>query len=87
MLGGGRYDGLIENLGGPATPAVGWAAGIERLAMLVGRGQRARTDYVLLPIGEQAEFYCAGLIAQTSPQGLFRDMAFKGNVKKRYAES
>ncbi len=36
VLGGGRYDGLIENLGGPATPAVGWAAGIERLAMLVG---------------------------------------------------
>ncbi|MEK7343457.1 MAG: histidine--tRNA ligase [Pseudomonadota bacterium] len=35
VLGGGRYDGLIENLGGPSTPAVGWAAGIERLAMLV----------------------------------------------------
>ncbi|HVR92023.1 MAG TPA: histidine--tRNA ligase [Novosphingobium sp.] len=36
VLGGGRYDGLIETLGGPHTPAVGWAAGIERLAMLVG---------------------------------------------------
>ncbi|MBN8820242.1 MAG: histidine--tRNA ligase [Sphingomonas sp.] len=35
VLGGGRYDGLIETLGGPATPAVGWAAGIERLAMLL----------------------------------------------------
>ncbi|MGE4429951.1 MAG: histidine--tRNA ligase [Sphingobium sp.] len=35
VLGGGRYDGLIENMGGPATPAVGWAAGIERLAMLL----------------------------------------------------
>ncbi|HEV7312071.1 histidine--tRNA ligase [Sphingopyxis sp.] len=35
VLGGGRYDGLIENLGGPTTPAVGWAAGIERLAMLL----------------------------------------------------
>ena len=35
VLGGGRYDGLIENLGGPPTPAVGWAAGIERLAMLM----------------------------------------------------
>ncbi len=34
VLGGGRYDGLIETLGGPATPAVGWAAGIERLGML-----------------------------------------------------
>ena len=35
VLGGGRYDGLMEALGGSATPAVGWAAGIERLAMLV----------------------------------------------------
>ena len=42
VLGGGRYDGLVEQMGGPATPAVGWAAGIERLAMLVGEvpGQR-----------------------------------------------
>src|SRR3990167_7623720 len=40
VLGGGRYDGLMESLGGPPTPAVGWAAGIERLAMLVGeRGE------------------------------------------------
>ncbi len=36
VLGGGRYDGLMESLGGTPTPAVGWAAGIERLAMLVG---------------------------------------------------
>jgi len=39
VLGGGRYDGLIETLGGPHTPAVGWAAGIERLAMLVGESE------------------------------------------------
>ena len=39
ILGGGRYDGLMESLGGPVTPAVGWAAGIERLAMLVGGGE------------------------------------------------
>ena len=35
VLAGGRYDGLIESLGGPHTPAVGWAAGIERLAMMI----------------------------------------------------
>jgi histidyl-tRNA synthetase len=43
VLGGGRYDGLMESLSGPATPAVGWAAGIERLAMLVG-GDRVSFD-------------------------------------------
>ena len=36
VMAGGRYDGLIEQLGGPHTPAVGWAAGIERLAMMIG---------------------------------------------------
>ena len=35
VLGGGRYDGLMESLGGKPTPAVGWAAGIERLAMMI----------------------------------------------------
>src|SRR5205814_5805601 len=35
VIAGGRYDGLIESLGGPHTPAIGWAAGIERLAMMI----------------------------------------------------
>src|SRR3954452_20421617 len=35
VIAGGRYDGLMESLGGPHTPAVGWAAGIERLAMMI----------------------------------------------------
>ena len=35
LLGGGRYDGLINILGGPDVPGVGWAAGIERIAMLM----------------------------------------------------
>ena len=37
VLGGGRYDGLSEMLGGPKVPGVGWAAGVERLAMLVDK--------------------------------------------------
>jgi histidyl-tRNA synthetase len=48
VLGGGRYDGLIENLGGPATPAVGWAAGIERLAMLVDHVSLDKFDAVIV---------------------------------------
>jgi histidyl-tRNA synthetase len=48
VLGGGRYDGLIENLGGPATPAVGWAAGIERLAMLLEYESQDKFDAVIV---------------------------------------
>jgi histidyl-tRNA synthetase len=83
ILGGGRYDGLMESLGGPATPAVGWAAGIERLAMASSRGQGSRTDFVLVPIGDEAFAYCTGLIATLRRKGLYCDMAFRGNPKKR----
>ena len=48
VLGGGRYDGLMESLGGPHTPAVGWAAGIERLAMLVGERELAPLDCAIV---------------------------------------
>jgi histidyl-tRNA synthetase len=52
VLGGGRYDGLVENMGGPSTPAVGWAAGIERLAMLL---DHAPTDPIISVIADNAE--------------------------------
>ena len=83
VLGGGRYDGLMESLSGAPTPAVGWAAGIERLAMLVRKGRGDRTDLVLVPIGEEAEAYCVGLIAKLRRKNLYCDMAFRGNPKKR----
>ncbi len=56
VLGGGRYDGLMESLGGPHTPAVGWAAGIERLAMLVADAGAVKVDAldVMLAIEDDA---------------------------------
>jgi len=55
VLGGGRYDGLMETLGGDHTPAVGWAAGIERLAMLVGdRVPAPRFDVAIIPMEDAA---------------------------------
>ena len=53
-MAGGRYDGLIETMGGPKTPGVGWAAGIERLSMLYGAAPEARRPLALIPIGEEA---------------------------------
>ena len=41
VIGGGRYDGLIGTMGGPETPAVGWAGGIERLALLADTPEAA----------------------------------------------
>ena len=53
VLAGGRYDGLIEQLGGPHTPAVGWAAGIERLAMLIDAS--TQDDPLIAVVPDRAE--------------------------------
>jgi len=83
VLGGGRYDGLIENLGGPSTAAVGWAAGIERLAMLVNKPENIGPDAVLIPLGDKAQQAAITLLADIRRNGISADMAYKGNMKKR----
>ena len=60
VIGGGRYDGLVEMMGGPAMPGVGWAAGIERLAMLIDEPPAPPRPIALVPIGEAAEARHAG---------------------------
>jgi histidyl-tRNA synthetase len=83
VIAGGRYDGLIESLGGPHTPAVGWAAGIERLGMLIEAPAPAAIDAVLVPLGDAAEAAAIGLLAELRRAGISADMAYKGNMKKR----
>jgi histidyl-tRNA synthetase len=83
VIAGGRYDGLIESLGGPHTPAVGWAAGIERLAMLIDAPARDRPDVVIIPLGDRAEAEAGRVLAGLRREGIAADMAFRGNMKKR----
>ena len=87
VLAGGRYDGLIEALGGPHTPAVGWAAGIERLAMLIDAPAGEAVSAVLVPLGEAAEAHATGLIAELRRRQIAVDMAFSGNMKKRMSKA
>ncbi|HEV2867493.1 MAG TPA: His/Gly/Thr/Pro-type tRNA ligase C-terminal domain-containing protein, partial [Allosphingosinicella sp.] len=87
VIAGGRYDGLIESLGGPHTPAVGWAAGIERLAMLMDRPEREPPMGVVVPLGSRAEGAAVRIIADLRRRGLAWDMAFKGNMKRRMAKA
>jgi histidyl-tRNA synthetase len=87
VLAGGRYDGLIETLGGPHTPAVGWAAGIERLAMLIDEPNPEQPEVVLVPLGERAEAVAGGVLADIRHAGIAADMAFRGNMKKRLSRA
>jgi histidyl-tRNA synthetase len=83
VIAGGRYDGLIESMGGPYTPAVGWAAGIERLGMLIGVPLAAGMDAALIPLGAAAEAAATGLAASLRRAGIACEMAYKGNMKRR----
>ena len=83
VLAGGRYDGLMESLGGPHTPAVGWAAGIERLGMLLDEPAAVGPDAIFIPLGEGCESAAMKLMGDLRRSGISCDMAYKGNMKKR----
>lgn len=87
VLAGGRYDGLIGSLGGPETPGVGWAAGVERLAMLLEEPAAERIDAVIIPMGEAAEALAMGILADLRRAGIATDMAYRGNMKRRMAKA
>jgi len=83
VIAGGRYDGLMEQLGGPPTAGVGWAAGIERLALLLGATPAASRPVALVPIGAAAERAALSLADELRRAGLVCDLAFKGKPGQR----
>jgi len=87
VIAGGRYDGLIEALGGPHTPAVGWAAGIERLAMMIDAPAPDRPDVVIIPLGDRAQAEAQRILAGLRREGVTADMAYRGNMKKRLSRA
>jgi histidyl-tRNA synthetase len=87
VIAGGRYDGLIEALGGPHTPAVGWAAGIERLAMMIETPAREVPSVAIVPLGERAEAEAQKIVAGLRREGIATDMSYRGNMKKRLSKA
>jgi histidyl-tRNA synthetase len=83
VLGGGRYDNLSETLGGPPLPAVGFAAGIERLALLGDDIATAVPDVGLLAADAEAEVEALGLAVTLRQAGLSCVMLMSGNIGKK----
>lgn len=82
VLAGGRYDGLIKTMGGPPTPGVGWAAGVERLSMMVeGPVARAR-PVTLIGLGEAGENAALSLSRELRQSGLTVELIYKGGLKR-----
>ena len=83
VLGGGRYDGLMGMMGGPEIPAVGWAGGIERLAMLIAEPKGPARPIAVIPIGEAAELEALKLTQRLRGAGHVVDLGYGGNAGKR----
>lgn len=83
VIGGGRYDGLLGAMGGPETPAVGWAGGIERLAMLVEAPQKNTPEVTVIPFVPDFELAAQGIVLSLRRNGIRADIAYRGSEKRR----
>ena len=83
VIAGGRYDGLIEALGGSPTPGTGWAGGIERLAMLLDETPAPARPLAIIPIGAEAELRAAKIAHELRRAGFHVDLGYRGNVGRR----
>jgi histidyl-tRNA synthetase len=84
VIAGGRYDGLIESLGGPPTPAVGWAAGIERLGMLIEAPPKEYPVVVMAVEDDRALGDGYQILRALRGVGISADLIASGSPRKRY---
>ena len=76
VAGGGRYDGLVKSLGGPDVPGVGFACGMERLALMMGEGNAAASDFYLVAMDAQSRTQGWLLAQKLRNAGLTGEMNF-----------
>lgn len=83
VLAGGRYDGLISDLGGPRTPGVGWASGLDRLTLMLQDVPASEAPIAIVPMGEEAEREAVRLCQELRTAGMAADLGYSGNMGKR----
>ena len=83
VMAGGRYDGLVQQMGGPSVPAVGWAAGIERLAMLPMTLPAKAAPVVVVPMGDGEETYAIEILQRIRSGEVRAEIGYRGNIKRR----
>ena len=82
IAGGGRYDGLIKSLGGPDLPGIGFACGMERLALLMSTPETKRPDFFVVCVANEAHNAAFLLAEAMRARGLTGDMAHAGGSFK-----
>ena len=83
VLAGGRYDGLVAQMGGPPTPGIGWAAGVERLALLIDDPGPGARPIAVVPVSPTEADAALCLVQRLRRAGYAADLGYSGNVGKR----
>ena len=83
VLAGGRYDGLVEQMGGGQVPGIGWACGVERLSMLLEADVSLPRPIAVIPVGDDAQTQALSIAYQLRKAGFRVEQAYGGNLKKR----
>lgn len=83
VLAGGRYDGLVAQMGGPETPGIGWALGMDRIALMLDQAPPQPRPIAVIPVGEEAVATCFHLAMELRHHGFVIEYAYSGNMGKR----
>lgn len=83
VLAGGRYDGLVAQMGGPHTPAVGWAMGVDRVALMLHQTPPQPRPIAVIAVGDDMMEPAFRLAMDLRQQGLMVEFSYSGNVGKR----
>ncbi|GAN81698.1 histidine--tRNA ligase [Acidocella aminolytica] len=83
VMAGGRYNGLVEQMGGPNVPGIGWGAGIERLSMLIPPPPATALPVAVIPMGGDAEPQALSILNLLRANNIAAETGYSGNAKKR----
>ncbi|AOX19723.1 histidine--tRNA ligase [Kozakia baliensis] len=83
VLAGGRYEGLVAQMGGPVTPAIGWAGGIERLALLLDAPPEVKAGIAVVSTCGETMPAAVGVVQALRNAGLKAELELRGSLKKR----
>ena len=83
VLAGGRYDGLVEQMGGGAVAGIGWACGVERLAMLLENAAETPRPVAVIPVNDEVNEAAMEIAQKIRLAGMRVEQGYSGNMKKR----
>lgn len=87
VLAGGRYDGLVEQMGGGKVAGIGWACGVERLSMLLEADVSLPRPVAVIPVGEDVADRALEISCRLRRAGFRVEHSYSGNLKKRMVKA